>query len=84
MQLNLEIITPERVLFSGEIDRVQLPGLNGLFEILKQHAPLISALRKGTVKVTTSGGVQHFAIDDGFVECLHDQVVVLVGGGEEA
>ncbi len=45
----LEIITPEEVLFRGEVSAVQLPGKNGLFQLLNDHAPLISTLAKGTV-----------------------------------
>jgi len=49
--MHLEIITPETRIFSGEIEAVQLPGIDGLFQILKGHAPIISALGKGKVKV---------------------------------
>ena len=50
--MNLEIITPGKELFKGEVSLVQLPGLDGLFEVLNNHAPLISALREGKVKTT--------------------------------
>lgn len=49
--MQLEIITPEMKVFSGEVVAVQLPGLDGSFQVLKGHAPIISALQKGTVKV---------------------------------
>jgi F-type H+-transporting ATPase subunit epsilon len=49
--MQLEIITPESKIFSGEVEAVQLPGLDGLFQVLNGHAPIISALKKGTVKV---------------------------------
>jgi len=49
--MHLEIITPETKIFKGEIEAVQLPGLDGLFQILNGHAPIISALGKGNVKV---------------------------------
>ncbi len=52
--MHLEIITPETKIFAGEIDAVQLPGIDGLFQILKGHAPIISALGKGKVKVDLS------------------------------
>ena len=52
--MHLEIITPETKIFTGEIEAVQLPGLDGLFQILKGHAPIISALGKGNVKVDLS------------------------------
>lgn len=49
--MQLEIITPEVKLFAGEAEAVQLPGLDGLFQILNGHAPIISALKAGTIKV---------------------------------
>jgi F-type H+-transporting ATPase subunit epsilon len=48
----VDIITPDKVLFSGEAQSVQLPGTDGLFEILNQHAPIIATLGKGKIKVT--------------------------------
>lgn len=49
--MQLEIITPESKIFSGDVEAVQLPGLDGSFQVLKGHAPIISALSKGKVKV---------------------------------
>ncbi|NTW21313.1 MAG: hypothetical protein HGA42_17775, partial [Nostocales cyanobacterium W4_Combined_metabat2_030] len=49
--MRLEIITPEQTLFSGEVSLVQLPGIDGSFEILNDHAPLISALAAGKIKI---------------------------------
>ncbi len=49
--MHLEIITPENKIFAGEANAVQLPGLDGLFQVLNGHAPIISALKSGTVKV---------------------------------
>ncbi len=47
----LEIVTPEAVLFSGEIDSVAVPGINGEFQMLNDHAPIVSLLREGTIKI---------------------------------
>lgn len=47
----LEIITPEKKIFQGEVDAVQLPGTDGLFQILKNHAPIIATLAEGNVKI---------------------------------
>jgi F-type H+-transporting ATPase subunit epsilon len=52
--MQLEIITPESNLFSGEVVAVQLPGKDGLFQVLNNHAPIISALTKGRIKVDLS------------------------------
>ena len=49
--MTLEILTPERKLFSGEVYGVQMPGISGSFEVLDKHAPLVSALKAGRLKV---------------------------------
>jgi len=76
--MKLEIITPEQTLFTGEVSLVQLPGIDGSFEILNDHAPLISALSKGRVKVQdTQKQLQYFEIKGGIVEVLHNKVLLL-------
>ncbi len=81
--MNLEILTPEKKLFSNEVYGVQLPGINGLFEVLEKHAPLVSALGKGTIKVLiTKTETQKFQIKGGFAEVLNNKVSVLVEGAE--
>ncbi|MBK8493808.1 MAG: ATP synthase F1 subunit epsilon [Ferruginibacter sp.] len=80
----LEILTPEQKIFSGDVYGVQLPGIAGLFEVLDKHAPLVSALKAGNLKIlndktqTTS-----YTIKSGFVEVLHNKTTVLVEGAEE-
>jgi F-type H+-transporting ATPase subunit epsilon len=78
--MTLEILTPEKKLFVGEASSVTLPGVDGLFQLLNNHAPIISALGKGTVKYKTSNGVETLAITGGFAECLKNKVIVLVEG----
>ena len=76
--MKLEIITPEQTLFTGEVSLVQLPGIDGSFEILNDHAPLISALSKGRVKVQdTQKQLQYFEIKGGIVKVLHNKVLLL-------
>ncbi|MBP5563920.1 MAG: ATP synthase F1 subunit epsilon [Bacteroidales bacterium] len=76
--MKLEIITPSSILFTGEVSLVQLPGLDGLFEILPSHAPLVSALKEGRVKVEDNQNEpQFFDIRGGVVEVSHDKVLVL-------
>ncbi len=85
--MNLEILTPEKKLYSGEVYGVQLPGISGLFEVLEKHAPLISALKEGKLKVIkdkTFNDVTFFHIQGGFVEVLNNKVTVLVEGATEA
>ncbi len=86
--MNLEILTPEKKLFSGEVYGVQMPGISGSFEVLEKHAPRVSALKAGRIKVLKdksagSGGQGHFSFFDisgGFVEVLNNKVTVLVEG----
>ena len=77
--MHLEIITPEKKLFSGDIEIVKLPGTLGSFEIMKNHAPIISTLMAGRIKVKDVLGVIHyFDISSGVVEVLNNMVKVLV------
>lgn len=85
--MNLEILTPEKKLFSGEVYGVQMPGISGSFEVLEKHAPLISALKAGKLKVlkdkpagSGSQHTAHFDILGGFVEVINNKVTVLVEG----
>lgn len=80
--MNLEILTPERKLFSGEVYGVQLPGITGLFEVLDRHAPLVSALKAGRLKVLKdrTNRLAYYDIQGGFVEVLNNRVTVLVEG----
>jgi F-type H+-transporting ATPase subunit epsilon len=76
--MKLEIITPASTLFTGEVSLVQLPGIDGLFEILKSHAPLVSALKEGRVKVVDDQNQeQFFDIRGGVVEVSKDKVLLL-------
>ena len=82
MSMNLEILTPEKKLFSGEVYGVQMPGISGSFEVLEKHAPLVSALKAGRIKVLKDKQ-NHFSFFDiagGFVEVLNNKVTVLVEG----
>ena len=83
--MNLEILTPEKKLYSGDVYGVQLPGTDGSFEILDKHAPLVSALGKGTIKVLKDkNSTISFTIAGGFVEVLNNKASVLVEGAVEA
>lgn len=84
--MTLEILTPEKKIFSEEVYGVQLPGISGLFEVLDKHAPLVSALKAGKLKVLKdkSGQNVNFTIQGGFVEVVNNKATVLVEGAEEA
>ena len=77
--MHLDIITPEKTLYSGDIELVKLPGTLGSFEVLKNHAPIISTLMEGKIKVKDETGVlSYFDISSGVVEVLNNVVKVLV------
>jgi F-type H+-transporting ATPase subunit epsilon len=65
----LEIVSPEATLFSSEVDSVVVPGVNGEFEMLKDHAPIVSILKEGIIRINTHSQ-SHFVFDE-----LHTQVV---------
>lgn len=76
--MTLEIISPDKTIFTGEVTLVQLPGADGLFEILHNHAPLIATLKKGRVKIHDEQGKESFIpIDGGMVEVFQNTVLVL-------
>ena len=75
--MNLEILTPEQTIYKGEASLVQLPGIDGLFEILNNHAPLISVLSKGKVKIKANDDLKYFDINGGVVEVKNNKTLVL-------
>lgn len=79
--MTLEILTPEKKIYSGEVYGVQLPGIDGLFEVLDKHAPIVSALKQGNLKVLKDkNNFDHYSIQGGFVEVLNNKATVLVEG----
>jgi len=75
----LEILSPDEAIFSGEVDSVQLPGTKGSFEVLKNHAPIISSLSKGNINIKEKGQViKSVSINSGFVEVLDNKINVLI------
>lgn len=75
----LEIITPDKKVFEGEVNLVNLPGSKGSFSLLKNHAPLISTLSAGKIKVEDAAGKEHFfEISGGVIENLANKIIVLV------
>lgn len=75
----LEIISPDKKLYSGEVSIVQLPGTTGSFEIMNNHAPIISTLGHGKIKITdTNKKIEYVDIKSGVVEVQHNKIIVLV------
>lgn len=75
--MHLDIITPDKVLYSGEVSAVQLPGAQGSFEILNNHAALISSLEAGKIRVKDSEGTQFIEVTGGIVEVQKNTIIVL-------
>jgi|TARA_Y100001978_G_C23550213_1_gene364132 F-type H+-transporting ATPase subunit epsilon len=75
--MQLEIITPDKVLYTGDIIGVKVPGKAGSFEVLNNHAPLISSLDKGVVRVKDAQGSHNFEISGGIIEVMGNKVIVL-------
>ena len=84
--MTLEILTPESKIFSGDVYGVQLPGISGSFELLEKHAPMVSALKAGKLKILKdkNSSTSSYSIQSGFVEVLNNKVTVLVEGAVEA
>ena len=77
--LQLKIVSPERIEFEGDVKRVVVPGTAGMFEILSNHAPIISTLDKGVVEYTkTDGTIESLEITGGFVEVQKNTVSVCI------
>ena len=82
--MTLEILTPEKKIFSGDVYGVQLPGITGLFEVLDKHAPMVSALKAGKLKILhDKSNTMLYTIQSGFAEVLNNKTTVLVEGAEE-
>jgi F-type H+-transporting ATPase subunit epsilon len=73
----LEIVTPERLAYSDEVDAVVLPGSEGEMGVLPHHAPLVSTLGVGELRIRKGGSEESFAIVGGFVQVRPDRVVVM-------
>ena len=75
--MNLEILTPDKKVYEGEVTAVTVPGTMGSFQILKDHAPIISTLEDGPVVIKNKMEEQTFIIKGGVVEVLDNKIIVL-------
>ncbi|ACF10472.1 H+transporting two-sector ATPase delta/epsilon subunit [Chlorobaculum parvum NCIB 8327] len=74
----LDIVTPQKLFFSGEVNSVIAPGLDGLFQVLKGHAPLVAALKNGKVRLSLPDRSENtFQISDGFFEVSNNKAILL-------
>ena len=82
---NLQIVTPEREVFNGPVEMVSLPGLDGSFGVLRNHAPLIAALDAGVVSIFNPDGAEEtMAIGGGFFQVANNQAMILADSAEFA
>ncbi len=82
--ITVEIVTPERVVFSEQVDFVVVPGIEGYLGVLPMHAPIVSGLNIGILKVITGGKETKLATSGGFMEVNNDKVVILAETAERS
>lgn len=76
--MNIEIITPDKKLYAGEVKVVQLPGSNGSFELLNNHAPIVSTLSRGKIRIVTNENKElSFDVGGGVIEMNDNKVIIL-------
>jgi F-type H+-transporting ATPase subunit epsilon len=78
--MKLSIITPDKAVFTGEVTSVTVPGAAGSFEVLTDHAPIVSSLEEGKVIIRTAKNEEIIRITGGVVEVIHNQITVLAEG----
>ena len=76
--MELEIISPERIVYTGEVNSVTLPGMLGQFTILPKHAALISSLKEGEIIYIDADGENRIRIDSGFAEVRDNKICVCI------
>ena len=81
--LHLEIITPDKTVFKGDVDIATFPGSKGSFQVLNNHAPIISTLDRGKLVFKTNNNVKEIIVNGGVVEVLHNKIVVLTDSATE-
>ncbi|MFK8056604.1 MAG: ATP synthase F1 subunit epsilon [Saprospiraceae bacterium] len=81
--MNISVLTPEKELYSGSINSISVPGVEGKFQVLRNHAPIVSALAEGGVTIKRADGqFITFTIERGFIEVLNNEIALLVQGAE--
>ena len=81
--MKLQILTPDKAVFDGEVEALLVPGSSGPFEILKDHAPILSTLSKGDLRIKANGKETYYTVSGGFVEFHQNQGVVLAETAED-
>jgi ATP synthase F1 epsilon subunit len=81
--LTISVISPEKILYSGEGTSIKIPGKNGYFGVLLNHAPMVSELEIGILEITDSSGKISIVIEGGFAQIKSNVVNILTNGGEK-
>ncbi len=82
--MNISVLSPDKLIFEGAITSVKVPGVTGQFEVLNNHAPVVSALGEGEVRILKQGGEKMtLKIEKGFIEVLNNEVALLIQGVQE-
>ena len=76
--MQVEVLTPDKTLYTGEAEVITLPGVSGSFQIMTNHAAMIANLKAGQMEVKNGSNVETFDVSGGLVEVIHNKVVVLV------
>jgi|UniRef100_A0A7V3RFU8 F-type H+-transporting ATPase subunit epsilon len=84
MKFRLEIVTPERLVYSEDVDVLTLPTVQGEISILAKHVPLVSIISPGEIKIKRDNEVEYMAITGGFVQVLPHKVIILADAAERA
>lgn len=84
MKLNVKVVTPDRIVYEGEADSLILPGYDGYFGILPNHAPMFSLLNIGELKIRNGIQEQYYAIDGGFCEVNNNRVIITTPSAQRA
>lgn len=77
-KMNVNILTPDREVFSGEATAVTVQGADGMFQVLFDHAPIISSLDKGQIKLVNDGKEEIFEAEGGVIEVMKNKIIILV------
>ncbi len=79
VNMNLEVLTPEKTIYAGKVKLISVPGTKAPFTVLRNHAPIISTLEKGFIRIVTEmGNDLHYLIDKGIIEVNNNNIKVLV------
>jgi F-type H+-transporting ATPase subunit epsilon len=82
--LHLEIVTSDKTIFEGEVDQVTVPGGGGVMGVLANHAPVLSTLKPGELRIKRGNDIEEYAIGGGFIDIHDNKVIILADSAERA